>query len=500
MKIAAENTKQWEQTRSSRSLRTGSPAQPLHPLFELQRQAGNQAVQGLLRGRFIQAKLAVSQPDDPEEREADQVADRVMRSHAGAPIGSSCSCAAGGDMCEECQQKQTGAVARKSLGTETRTASHGALDRVLRSPGRPLDSEARTYLEPRFGHDFSGVRVHTGWEAEHSAEAINARAYTSGNHIVFGSFQYQPSSSDGRRLLAHELTHVVQQLSRPAYPVIQRDLATPPPAVPAKPQPDLTPAQITEAINFNRARFDVQNTKTIQKLLGGVEPMEEPTGIWTEENIVAIAATQEEYGLFKDGKVGNQTLRFLDREQTLEKMDTSTENCLVSFVLIGPGTANFGRDDATHCHFGNSFRMEAQFSPRCNCDQFQYRQFISGHWHRTRAGVVTDLPIREVGGVLLDAFTEDADTTDVTAPNYGHREQAVDPMVENHYIDAAGADDQAHGCRYRGADGPGFNPLGDCLPGDRYDLLTRFRGEIQRNGRPIQTKFWTGFDIRNWNP
>jgi hypothetical protein len=492
----AESVKQ-EERPQDRAFRHREAAPSKHPILQLQQRAGNQAVQRLLRGGLIQAKLAVSQPNDPQEREADQVADRVMRSHAGAPIGSSCSCAAGSDMCEECQQKQTGAVARKSLGTDARPAAHGALDHVLHSPGRPLDSEVRTYLEPRFGHDFSAVRVHTGREAEHSAQAINARAYTSGNHIVFGSSQYQPSSSDGRRLLAHELTHVVQQLSRPAYPVIQRDLATPPPAAPAKPQPDLTPAQITEAINFNRARFDAQNTKTIQSLLGGSNP---PTGVWTGEDIVAIASTQEEYGLFKDGKVGNQTLRFIDREQTLEKADTSTENCLTSFVLIGPGVANFGRDDATHCHFGNQFDMEAQFSPRCNCDQFQYRQFISGHYRRTRAGVVTDLPIREAGGVLLDAFTEDADTSDPTALNYGHREQAVDPMVENHYIDAAGADDQAHGCRYRGHDSPGNGNLGDCLPGDRYDLLARFRGEIQRNGRPIQTKFWTGFDIRNWNP
>src|SRR6202030_3346579 len=162
-----------------------------------------------------------------------------------------------------------------------------------------------------------------------------------------------------------------------------------------------------------------------------------------------------------------------------------------------------GRDDATHCHFGSHFRMEAQFSPRCNCGQFQYRQFIGGHWRRTRAGVVTNLPINEVGGVLLDAFQEDADVTD-PVQNYGHRDQAAGANVVDHYIEAAGNDDQPRGCRYRGEDAPGFapgvNPFGDCLPGDRYDLLTRFRGEIRRNGIPIQNKAWTAINLVNWMP
>lgn len=468
-------------------------AAPLHPMVSLQQQAGNQAVQQLMRAGAIHAKFTVSQPKDAEEQEADRMADRVMRVHAGF-LPSSCSCSAGGEMCEECGHKQDASVARKTANGAAPPAPNHGIDRVLGSQGRPLDPAARAYFEPRFGRDFGGVQVHTGGEAEQSAGAINARAYTVGNHIAFASAQYQPSSSEGRRLLAHELAHVVQQFSRPNFPVVQRDLATPPPAVPTKSQPDLTPAQINDAINFNKARFDEKNTRTIQGLLGG--PV---TGVWTEENIVAIAATQEEYGLLKDGKASNQTLQFLDREQRLEKIDTSTDNCLVSFALMGPDPAAFGRDDATHCHFGSHFRFEAQFSPRCNCDQFQYRQFIAGHLRRTRGGVMTDLPIREVGGVLHDAFTEDADTSAVVA-NYGHRQQGPDPAVENHYIDAAGNDDQAHGCRYRGEDEPGAASLEDCLPGDHYNLLMRFRGEIQRNGHPIQTKSWTAIDLRNWTP
>jgi hypothetical protein len=82
---------------------------------------------------------------------------------------------------------------------------------VISSQGKPLDEQTRAFMEPRFGHDFSQVRVHTDTQASESARAINASAYTVGNNIVFGSHQYAPETSQGQKLLAHELTHVVQQ-------------------------------------------------------------------------------------------------------------------------------------------------------------------------------------------------------------------------------------------------------------------------------------------------
>jgi hypothetical protein len=82
---------------------------------------------------------------------------------------------------------------------------------VLRQPGMSLDTVARDYFEPRFGCDFSHVRVHTDERASASARAVEALAYTVGNHMVFSNGQFNPASRGGRRLLAHELTHVVQQ-------------------------------------------------------------------------------------------------------------------------------------------------------------------------------------------------------------------------------------------------------------------------------------------------
>jgi hypothetical protein len=82
---------------------------------------------------------------------------------------------------------------------------------VLRSPGQPLDPATRAYMEPRFGYDFSRVRVHTDAKAAESARAVNARAYTVGNDIIFREHQYAPAADRGQKLLAHELAHVIQQ-------------------------------------------------------------------------------------------------------------------------------------------------------------------------------------------------------------------------------------------------------------------------------------------------
>lgn len=90
--------------------------------------------------------------------------------------------------------------------------------RVLNSSGRSLDPSARAFFEPRFGHDFSRVRVHTDSLAAASAKVVDARAYAVGSHLVFDSNQYSPSTAEGRKLLAHELSHVVQQRANASAP------------------------------------------------------------------------------------------------------------------------------------------------------------------------------------------------------------------------------------------------------------------------------------------
>ena len=90
-------------------------------------------------------------------------------------------------------------------------AAPASVDQALASPGRPLEPALRQDMEQRFGHDFSRVRVHSGAAAEQSARDVNAHAYTVGHNIVFGAGRFAPGTHEGRRLIAHELTHVVQQ-------------------------------------------------------------------------------------------------------------------------------------------------------------------------------------------------------------------------------------------------------------------------------------------------
>ena len=119
--------------------------------------------------------------------------------------------------CPECRAKreqreqQEGKLQRAAVNTAPTPAVPPIVHDVLSSPGQPLDRDTRAFMESRFGHDFSGVRVHADARAAQSARAVSALAYTVGRDVVFGSGQYRPGTMMGKRLLAHELTHVVQQ-------------------------------------------------------------------------------------------------------------------------------------------------------------------------------------------------------------------------------------------------------------------------------------------------
>lgn len=136
---------------------------------------------------------------------------------AGPVLQRKCACgnqAGGGGQCDECAKKNH-ELQRKVAEPETTRAHHDAIppivNEVLDSSGQPLDAATRSFMEPRFGHDFSGVRVHTDSRAGESAQAVNAQAYTVGKDVVFAPGEYQPSTESGNAVLAHELSHVVQQ-------------------------------------------------------------------------------------------------------------------------------------------------------------------------------------------------------------------------------------------------------------------------------------------------
>jgi hypothetical protein len=181
----------------------------------------------------VQPKLTIGAPNDACEREADHVADQVMRmagsetatatpTHGSPPVLQR--------MCDECDEELQ-AKPRSAARPTASSAVDAAASRATESGGNPLPTALRSFFEPRFGRDFSQVRVHTGPEAAESARAIQARAYTHGRDMVFGAGEYAPDSHRGRWLMAHELAHVVQQARSDPSGVVQRQPAAP--AVPA---------------------------------------------------------------------------------------------------------------------------------------------------------------------------------------------------------------------------------------------------------------------------
>ncbi len=192
------------------------------------------SIQRLLRSRAIQAKLTINEPGDQYEQEADRVAERVMRmldlsltektAVSRWPRGVRIQ-----RMCPGCEEElhrqpieeedEEETLQTKEVPGHTPEVTPDVQAQVnpIEGGGQPLPQSVRAFFEPRFGHDFSQVRIHTDGRAAESANAVHSLAYTVGRDIVFGAGRYAPETLAGRRLVAHELTHILQQRNRSAW-------------------------------------------------------------------------------------------------------------------------------------------------------------------------------------------------------------------------------------------------------------------------------------------
>ena len=161
----------------------------------------------------LQTSLEIGAPDDPLEREADDVADAVMRMPEGETLQRKCAGCEEDDSLQRMgnEDEEEDQLQPKSLPGAAPVPAVSDQVQSARQGGEPLPSSARAWFEPRFGHDFSQVRVHTGPAAAQAASAVHARAFTLGSDVVLGAGQPSIDSSAGRELMAHELTHVIQQ-------------------------------------------------------------------------------------------------------------------------------------------------------------------------------------------------------------------------------------------------------------------------------------------------
>ena len=148
------------------------------------------------------------------EQAAVQVQQNAPPTRSGGVLQRACACgehlSASGGECETCKRKRF-ILQRSAVRPDAPAVAPAIVREVLRSPGRPMDPPVRTLFDSRFAHDFSNVRLHTDAKAAESAQAVNARAYTVGHDVVFGAGHHRTGAGADQRLLAHELTHVVQQ-------------------------------------------------------------------------------------------------------------------------------------------------------------------------------------------------------------------------------------------------------------------------------------------------
>ncbi len=199
-----------------------TPSVSVSPLTQIPRRAGGvklrpsqvpvrptATVDAVVSGLTVQCCRELSSPGDALEREACTAADTVIGMDRPLPTGLG----AADRPCPGCADGTQTPIQRSTYQIKSDVSEQG-LDTAIRvagASGTPLPNEVRAYFEPRFGHDFSRVRVHADSASASGTQAVRARAYTVGEDIVFGANEYSPATADGRRLLAHELAHAIQQ-------------------------------------------------------------------------------------------------------------------------------------------------------------------------------------------------------------------------------------------------------------------------------------------------
>ncbi len=181
----------------------------------LQRTVGNQAVQRLISSGTLQTKLRIRHPRNEHGQKADRVAEKVMRMSEPCVSGKMDRALESTNIQRKCPKLEENELQKLPMEEEL---SHGEVSPEVeqsiersRGGGQAIDSKVRLQMESVFNADFSGVRIHTNSEADALNRSLDARAFTTGRDIFFRRSEYQPDNSQGRELLAHELTHVVQQ-------------------------------------------------------------------------------------------------------------------------------------------------------------------------------------------------------------------------------------------------------------------------------------------------
>lgn len=405
---------------------------------------------------IVQTKLTVGEAGDAFEQEADRVAEQTMRMPEGR-LQRACEC---GGTCASCKKQHkhdhTPVQAKPAgAGGTAHAAVPAGVSDVLASTGQALDASTRDFMESRFSQDFSRVRVHTGAAAEATSQALGARAYTVGNELVFGANQYAPGTHEGKRLLAHELTHVLQQNGTSGTAVIQRDLAIEPPN-PAAVAVVLTPQQIADAITFNEGvLLAIPDSAAVIEMVRDVIGVSPLPAVVDADFVNAVVLWQANFNLTQDGRLGPLTAVPLFREIGAEGVGHAEMARNPRYTPAGPinvargggglrpahmdMSATFKSDPANHIFPScGEIRQDIQWDAA-----FRAASVAAGNGTVPHAG----FPAAHPAGRFIE------DRNDGNTLRYGHR-AAFDRGPGNQYVDTTGRQNQAFGHRFLGEDNP----------------------------------------------
>lgn len=306
---------------------------------------GNQSLQQLMKAHALQTKLTISSPSDLYEQEADRVAGQIMQTSL--PAEQSLSHEPKQELSRQPLEEEEPIVARMAQGSSPVEGEIETSVDALRGGGQPLPEAARNFMEPRFRADFSAVRVHDDAQAHELARAVNAQAFTVGRDVVFAAGHYAPESDPGKRLLAHELTHVMQQGAAGHTEMhrawLQRDEAKNPAPAEKAPEPAISfVSPIPAGLKLGRGLSD-------QPVHQGID-IAMPIGI----SILAAAAGKvvhaseiSGYGTAVDIAHGTQyTTRYAHLSELKCKVDDQV-TAGQQIALSG----NTGRSTGPHLHF-----------------------------------------------------------------------------------------------------------------------------------------------------
>jgi uncharacterized protein DUF4157 len=348
--------------------------------------------------RCTQGNLAMSEPGDAQEREAEAIATRLMSV----------------DSSDKTKRIQRAARADATAGAPAEIA-HG-----VHSASKPLDESTRAFMEPRFGYDFSHVRVHTGAEAADSAAHIGAQAYTLGSHIVFGRSQYAPHSRTGMRLMAHELAHVVQYSEGRTSRVARQ-------CDPAWAGLDWT-TRVTNAKAMGGAARNQCLTDMIQEVLGTQAQVHQSTNGAASVNAAITAGNYVELGTMVDRHVNfdrNLNAKTHNPNQYGEAVyRVSADGRSISlYIILGPQALNASSRDVTQMAFDHELTHTDDY----------LLQWATGTPHAATAG--EELTIYQQG---FERHFLDLLTIDGTNCSWGLADDFT-PLFD-HYATAAVAD------------------------------------------------------------